>query len=120
MQHGDVISDSPIQPAPSTCDGMSEEKKKSRAWVLWTMALLLYFGAYAAFVQGLSYATFSAGPDSTEAEHQIVWERRLPPAGILFAPLEMIDRKLRPEFWEREEWIKQSDLNTWLRDKRMQ
>ncbi|HEV8066879.1 MAG TPA: hypothetical protein VGP76_04015 [Planctomycetaceae bacterium] len=99
---------------------MSDEPKKRRKWVWWAVAPLLYLGAYILFVQGLSSVTFSEGPDSAPGEHQIVWERKLPPAGSVFAPLEVADRKLRPGFWDWEERVRDSDIKTWLRDKRMQ
>jgi hypothetical protein len=83
------------------------------------LAVLFYVGAYIGLVQGLSYATFSAGPDDTDAEYQMIWERKFA-FSLPFAPLETIDRKIRPSFWEREEYVKKSDLQTWLKDKQMQ
>jgi hypothetical protein len=83
------------------------------------LALLLYVGAYIGLVQGLSHATFSAGPDDTDTEYQMIWERGFP-FSLPFVPLETIDRKIRPSFWEWEEYVKKSDLKTWLKDKRMQ
>jgi hypothetical protein len=83
------------------------------------LTLLFYVGAYIGLVQGLSQVTFSAGPDDTDAEYQMIWERTFP-LGRLFVPLETIDRKIRPSFWEWEEYVKKSDLKTWLKDKRMQ
>ena len=83
------------------------------------LTLLFYVGAYIGLVQGLSYATFSAGPDDTDAEYQMIWDRTFP-LSPLFVPLETIDRKIRPSFWKWEEYVKKSDLKTWLKDKRMQ
>ena len=89
-----------------------------------TILMLLYVGSYVWYVHRYSYTTFSAGPDCTDTEWQMIWQRGVPYDNVVaksvFQPLESLDRKIRPEFWVWEEIVPDSTLQEWLKDARMQ
>jgi hypothetical protein len=99
-------------------------QRNSTIIVVVTTLTLLYVGSYTWYVHRYSNATFQAGPDCTEIEWQMIWERYVPYRNngvkAVFQPLEWIDRRIRPQFWDWEEIVPDSELQEWLKDKRMQ
>jgi hypothetical protein len=71
--------------------------RRRRLCVLGLAVPLLYIGAYIYLIERLSYLTYSATVDSTHG--QINWERTFP-LRPMFTPLQAVDRRLRPTFWE--------------------